>query len=413
MMTSARNESAAAPHRILLVEINHDGTFGGSHQAMFDLARHLDPLRYTPVILFYEDNPFAEKLRALGFRVLTWEGEWQREHGTRARWFSPGRVVRVGEAIARRVAVLLRERIDLVHVNNSPSYSYYDWLPAARLVGIPCMTHLRGELYPTTNRVVRWLSHRFDHYIAISSYVNGILVRESFPPDRISQIEDGVDIDRLLHSVKRSRPDVRAELGVPPDVLLAVMAGHLREWKGQDVVLRALADLNADERSRIRVVFAGSDDPSDTAFRRRLDALVQSHELESCVSFLGGRQDVPDLMNAADLVLHASTRPEPFGLVVLEGMVLGRLVIAAALGGPLQIVADGTGWTFDPTKPSELTSLLRRVIQNPGIATSYSAAATTRATAFTVQRTASRVQNVYAGLLPRVKHAVTLVAVRA
>ena len=410
IMSVKGKESVAAPHRILLVEINHDGTFGGSHQAMFDLARHLDPLRYTPVILFYEDNPFAERLRSLGFRVLTWGAEWRSEHGTRARWFSPRRVVRLGKAIARRVSLLLRERIDLVHINNSPSYSYYDWLPAARLLGIPCVTHLRGELYPSTSGIVRWLNHRFDHYIAISSYVNGILLRESFPADRISQIEDGVDIDTLLRSVKRTRAEVRVELGVEPDVILAVMAGHLREWKGQDVVLRALADLNPEERSRIRVVFAGSDDPSDIAFRQRLDALVQSHALESCVSFLGGRQDVPDLMNAADLVLHASTRPEPFGLVVLEGMVLGRLVIAAALGGPLQIVADGSGWTFDPTKPSQLTGLLRRVIQNPAITSSYSEAATARARAFTVQRTTSRVQNVYAGLLPRVNHAVTLVA---
>src|SRR5437870_683786 len=108
MTGSSLNESAAGPNRILLVEINHDGTFGGSHRAMFDLARHLDPVLYTPVVLFYEDNPFAAKLRSLGFRVLTWETEWQREHGTRARWFSPARVVRLGEAIARRVALLLR-----------------------------------------------------------------------------------------------------------------------------------------------------------------------------------------------------------------------------------------------------------------------------------------------------------------
>ena len=150
MIGSALNQAAAGPHRILLVEINHDGTFGGSHQAMFDLARHLDPDLYTPIVLFYEDNPFAAKLRALGYRVLTWESEWQREHGTRARWFSPRRVLRLGEAIARRVALLMRERIDLVHVNNSPSYSYYDWLPAARMLGIPCVTHLRGELYPSS-----------------------------------------------------------------------------------------------------------------------------------------------------------------------------------------------------------------------------------------------------------------------
>ena len=399
MTTDIARTDSSRPHRILLVEINHDGTFGGSHQAMFDLARHLDPNLYTPVVLFYEDNPFAERLRALGFRVLTWDAEWMREHGTRARWFSPRRVVRLGEAVARRVSLLRREHIDLVHINNSPSYSYYDWLPAARIVGIPCVTHLRGELYPATSRLANWLNCRFDRYIAISSYVRGILERRKFPLDRISQIEDGVDIDDVLRSVKRSREEVRTELGVQPGTILAVMAGHLREWKGQDVVLRALGELDPDERSRIHVAFAGADDPFDTAFRTRLDDLVRSHELETCVSFLGGRRDVPDLMNAADLVLHASTRPEPFGLVVLEAMVLGRLVIAAALGGPLQIVVDGSGWTFDPTRPTELANLLRRVIRHPAIATSYSAAAVSRAAAFTVQRTSKRVQGVYAELL--------------
>lgn len=388
-----------APRRVLLVEINHDGTFGGSHQAMFDLARHLDSKRYTPITLFYEDNPYAARLRALGFRVITWDAEWMREHGTRARWFSPRRVVRLAEAIARRVSLLRSERIDLVHINNSPSYSYYDWLPAARLLGIPCVTHLRGELYPTTNRVVRWLNYRFDRYIAISSYVRGVLETADFPRERISQIEDGVDRDALIGSVKRSRAEVRAELGVPPGTILAVMAGHLREWKGQDVVLHALAELDPAERSQIHVAFAGADDPLDTAFRSRLHDIVRSRDLASCVSFLGSRRDVADLMSAADVVLHASTRPEPFGLVVIEAMVLGRLVIAAALGGPLQIVAEGSGLMFDPAKPSELAYLLRRVIHQPELSASYSRAAVARAEAFTVQRTSSRVQNVYDELL--------------
>ncbi len=399
MRSNAEAGSTASPSRILLVELNHDGTFGGSHQAMFDLARHLDSSRYTPITLFYQDNPYAERLRAQGYRVLIWESEWRREHGTRARWFSPKRVVRMGEAVLRRVSLLRRERIDLVHLNNSPSYGYYDWLPAARMVGIPCVTHLRGELYPTTNRLVHWLNCRFDRYIAISAYVRQILESNDFPRDRISQIEDGVDIDAILQSVKRTREEVRAELGIPPGALLAVMAGHLREWKGQDVVLHALGQLRPDERSRIRVAFAGVDDPLDVRFRRSLDDIVRANKLESCVSFLGGRRDVPELMNAADLVLHASTRPEPFGLVVLEGMVLGRLVIASALGGPLQIVADGSGWTFDPRQPAELAKLLRRVLESPQLSTVNSAAATARAKAFSVQRTSSRVQHVYDELL--------------
>lgn len=390
---------AASPRRVLLVEINHDGTFGGSHQALFDLARNLDPTLYQPVVLFYEDNPFAERLRNLGIRVQTWDAEWMREHGARARWFAPGRALRLGAAVARRVSFLRRERIELVHINNSPSFSYYDWLPAARIVGIPCVTHLRGELYPMRNGVTRWLNRRFDHYIAISSYISGVLANENFPRQRITQIEDGIDAEAFLSRVQRSRDDVRTELGVAAGQLLAVMVGHLREWKGQDVVLRALAQLTPQEQSRLRVVFAGADDPIDTAFRARLDSLVSEHRLGNCVAFLGGRTDVPDLMNAADLVLHASTRPEPFGLVVLEGMILGRLVIAAALGGPLEILSDDSGWTFDPSDPSALAELLRRVVANPKISAAYSRTAASKAATFSARRTATRVQDIYSGLL--------------
>ena len=57
----------------------------------------------------------------------------------------------------------------------------------------------------------------------------------------------------------------------------------------------------------------------------------------------------------------ASTTPEPFGLVVVEGMALGRAVIAAALGGPLETIAPGTGLLFDPTRPDLLAEQLTRL----------------------------------------------------
>lgn len=162
------------------------------------------------MVLFYQTNPFAERLRAEGVRVLTWDIERQQEHGRKARWFTPRRLLMLGQAVARRVTLLRRERIDLIHANNSPSYSYFDWLPAARIAGIPCVAHLRGELLPIGNALVRWANCRFDRYI--STYVTGILERESFPAGRIRQIEDGIDAEVLRRSVRRPRAAVRAEL---------------------------------------------------------------------------------------------------------------------------------------------------------------------------------------------------------
>jgi glycosyltransferase involved in cell wall biosynthesis len=398
-VTTGTADGVGAPRRVLLVETSRDGTVGGSHQALYDLARLLDAQRFVPVVLFYETNPFVAALRALGIRVLTWDAECTREHGSHARWFTPRRFLGLGDAIRRRVKVLHDERIDLIHVNNSPSLSYFDWLPAARLAGVPCVTHLRGELLPMVSRPRRWAHFRFDRYITISEYVTGILEREGFPLDRIRQIEDGIDCDVLRSRVTRTRDEVRSELGVAPGRLFVVMAGHLRPWKGQDVVLRALAQLTSCERSRCSVVFAGADDPLSPGYRRDLTQLVADHGLADSVTFLGDRRDLPDLMNAADLVLHASTSPEPFGLTVLEGLALGRLVIASAFGGPRQIVTAESGWTFDPDDPIQLTRLLQRVLRDPELATAIAPAARNRADQFTARRTARRVQDVYSELL--------------
>jgi hypothetical protein len=76
--------------RILYIELNTDGTAGGSHQCLFDLVRHLDRDRFTPVVLFYQDNRFATMLRELGVEVHVWNVSSR----TGARPIFPVRVAR-------------------------------------------------------------------------------------------------------------------------------------------------------------------------------------------------------------------------------------------------------------------------------------------------------------------------------
>jgi glycosyltransferase involved in cell wall biosynthesis len=117
------------------------------------------------------------------------------------------------------------------------------------------------------------------------------------------------------------------------------------------------------------------------------------------VHFLGARGDVPDLMNAADVVIHASTVAEPFGLVVVEAMALGRPVIASKLGGPGEIVAPGTGWTFDPTEPRQLARCIEEALGDPARAREVGRAAIERANAFSIEATVAGVERVYTEVL--------------
>jgi glycosyltransferase involved in cell wall biosynthesis len=106
-------------------------------------------------------------------------------------------------------------------------------------------------------------------------------------------------------------------------------------------------------------------------------------------------------MQAADIVLHASTRPEPFGLVVVEGMALGRAVVAAGIGGPAEIVTPDSGVLFDPTRPETLASALESLAADPERRRRLGEGGRRRAEDFSVRRNVESIQTLYQSLLPR------------
>ena len=390
------------PKRILLVESNDDGTVGGSHQCLFDLAAGMDRARYTPTVLFYEHNAYVERLEARGVRVLVWDAERQRERSNPFRSALArklyARAAVVG-AVVRRTRLLRRERIDLVHLNNSPCIGFEDWLPATRLLRVPCIAHARAGYKRPGSRFGAWLTRRFDRFIAISRYISANVREAGVPSDRIRQIYDGIDL-AARETTERSDPErTRRSLALSPSAMLIAMVGHLRSWKGQDVVLAALRELDPALRARLHVVFVGGAPKSDANYQEGLLKAVREGGITDCVTFLGERSDVHELMNASDVVLHASSIPEPFGLVVLEGMALGKAVVASELGGPSEIVTADSGVLFDPSRPRELADRLVGLLNAPDRRLALGDAARLRARAFDVRINVERIQGVYAELL--------------
>ena len=389
-----------AAARILLVEVNEDGTAGGSHQCLFDIARNLDPTRFTPIVLFYQNNRFAKRLSALGIRTLIWENERAQEGPPRPPLRRLKQIIAWWQAVRRRLRLLQSERIDLVHMNNAPAIGYHDWLPAAKLHKIPILTHARLQ-FRMPRPAWRWLMRAFDAVIAISREIERFSLAQGIPAERLTQIYDGIDVAALRASIQRIPEDVREELGVKPDDVLVAMVGHLRTWKGQDVALEAVHRLAPSLRARLKLVFVGGVGHGDEAYAAALRDTVSRHGLQSSVTFLGERSDAAAIMQAADIVLHASTRPEPFGLVVVEGMALGRAVIASGIGGPVEIITRGTGVLFDPTRPDELATALAALAADPEARHRIGEAGRRRASDFSVQQNVESIQALYGSLLTR------------
>ncbi len=390
---------AQTPVPILYVEINEDGTVGGSYQALYDLVAQVDRRRYTPIVIFYQPSEWVERLRTLGVEVEVWDRIRARERGGEGYFGKVKLAGRLAAAVLRRWRFLLRKRIRLIHLNNSPSVTFQDWLPAAKLAGVPCLTHARGNVFAPHRPWQRKLMMLYDRVLPISEHMRQEVRNAGIPEARIALVHDGVDLDAFRNRLSRTPATVRAELGLRPEQLLVAMVGHLRRWKGQAQVLAALNQLEPATRERLFVAFVGDVAPDELDFRTELERTIAAG-LSGSARLLGRRADVPDLMRAADIVLHASVMPEPFGLVVVEALSLGRPVVAASFGGPADVLTPSTGITVDPRDPAALASALQQLVNDADLRARLGKAGPARANDFSIGRTVAAVERVYQELLP-------------
>lgn len=209
----------------------------------------------------------------------------------------------------------------------------------------------------------------------------------------------GVDFEQLFGRAERPAEESRRQLGIEPGQVLVLMVGHIRRWKGQHVLVQALTKLPADTLGRVRVFFAGGFADTDRDYRKELEETIDSLGFSERITFLGERENIPDLMRASDIVVHASTLPEPFGLVIVESMALGRPVVAADLGGPREIIRPGTGLTFDVARPAELAEQLDRLARDEALRSSLGERARARALDFSASRMALGIEEVYREVL--------------
>lgn len=365
--------TTSRPVRVLYCEQNVDGTIGGSYFSLLYLVSGLDKSRFEPIVVFYREHSLLPAFRAAGARVLVWDKApvftFARHLPRGFGWLKgPATVAQKGlnffrsfvVAVYTRARFLRQERIGIVHLNNSIVRNH-DWMLAALLTKRRCLTHERGinTVYPWMARV---LGRRLDAVVCISEAVRDNLRQRGVDFSNLVTIPNGLDPEVMLaHSTPA---ELRCAWGVSPDSPLVVMVGNIKSWKGQDTLVRALGGLRRRQPA-IRCMFIGATSPLDEDYERRLRELIRSQELESHVIFTGFQEHVADFIAAADIVVHASVLPEPFGRVLLEAMALRRPIVASRAGGVTEIVAEGdTGLLFPPGDHEALSVALRRLLDD-------------------------------------------------
>jgi glycosyltransferase involved in cell wall biosynthesis len=188
------------------------------------------------------------------------------------------------------------------------------------------------------------------------------------------------------------------------DLVLAVIA-QITPWKGQRDALEIVDELLREQpRARLLVVgeakFVGPATREDNReYLAALRRLVRERRLEPRVAWLGERDDVPSILAATDVLLVPS-REEPFGRVVVEGMAMGCLVAATAVGGPAEIITDSVdGLLLAPCDPPAWARAIGAALADPARAGAMRRAAPRTAARFDRARFAEAMVDGYRAAL--------------
>lgn len=343
-----------------VVFLDHSAALSGAELFLAGMLEHARHIR--PAVVLFQDGPLRERFETAGVSVQV--VPLPEAVGDVAAQRAGGHAVQLG-SLAGLSGFLRDLRRTVRHLGAQVVYTnsakaHIVGVPLGRSLRLPTVMHVHNGIVSTAyGRANRLLLHGASG-LATHTIVNSENTRASLRP-RVADRSTLVYCPTVVHDdVETRRPG--------PRPLELALVGRLAPWKGQDLAVRALAEL-LDRRgsgaARLHV-YGDALFPRDVTYRTQVQQLAQRLRVDHAVTWHGHVNDVPAAMSRHDVVVHASTTPEPMGQVVLEAMASGTPVVAAASGGPLELVDDGlTGLLYPMGDAGALAMAVLRLADEP------------------------------------------------
>lgn len=293
----------------------------------------------------------AESVKSFGDEAviccLDYVGPWGEEMKRRGiAVFNVGRKPGVDLGIIKKIKTIIREeKPDILHAHQYTPY-FYSVLSAALSFPRPKLIFTEhGRHYPDKVRPKRAVFNQFaniftDEIFGVSEFTKKSLVKyEKFPGKKIRVIYNGIKQEEFQGSIDIGQK--KRSLGLQPDARIIGTVGRLCAVKNFGMLIKAFAEVKKEIKD-VKLLIAG-----DGEIKEELTALAEGLDLKDDVFFLGKRQDAPELMKIFD-VFALSSDLEGAALVLLETMASGVPVVATAVGGTPELVADGKTGILTP-----------------------------------------------------------------
>ncbi len=343
---------------------------GGAELALSHLIQASQELDVNWVVIFLEDGSMVTQMRSLGAET----------HIVPA-----GRVrqpISFLKAVMKIASIAKSSQADLIFGWMSKAQLYGGL--AAKFAGLPSLWYQHG--LPSQKG---WLDKVATALPSHGIFTCSKTVAEAqafMKPSRPLQVVyPGVELESFQPNLLASPLEMRRQLGLPTTGPLIGIVGRLQRWKGMHTLIESMPKV-LEMYPDAHAVIVGGEHDREPQYSAHLKQRIDELRLQSVVKMVGLQRNVPEWMQAMDIVIHASNR-EPFGMVIVEAMSLGKPVIAGANGGPTEIITpdlDGLLAPYDDSKA--LATAILRYLSDREFASQVGTAARKRAMDFSTQR---------------------------
>ena len=327
------------------------GTAGGSDTCLYLLLKHLDQTKYDLYLLYKDRSRFVDDLESRGIALIQLpntkgRSDNNKNDNTTKKRDKSGRLrtmlggikkIWKNRAVIKNLKEIIEEyKIDIVHTNHHLTGDRL-MLIAAILKKKVTISHNRG-LYPP-DIIDKIVTKKIDEIICMSDFSKSVYTNNNISDKVCKTIYDGIEIE-----------DQQTE-ELSDSLIKIGCFGRLETWKGQKTLIDAV-ELIIKTNQNIVVYFVGNG-PDEEDLKKQ----VKDKGLANYIEFTGHIKNVKDYMKNCSIIVHTSIEPEPFGMVIIEAMALGKPVIATNFGGPVEIIENKvSGFLIPAEDPNVLAN---------------------------------------------------------
>lgn len=323
---------------------------GGVERGTLEMAQAIQQAGWQAIVAS-AGGPMVHALTKMGAKHIELPLQTKNPFTMRANAVELGRIIK-------------EHQVDIVHARSrAPAWSAY-W--ATQKTSARFMTTFHG----TYNITGKW-KHRYnavmtkgERVIAISEFIQEhILANYEVEPERLRLIHRGVDVEKFSQDVVTGvRVDELAKswnMPEDPETPVILMPGRITRWKGQDVLLEALAKI---KDKPFFCVLLG-DDAGHPTFRRELETKIIELGLAGKARIAPNTRHMAEAYMLASVVVAPSIEPEAFGRIPVEAQAMGKPIVATSHGGFRETIIDGeTGWLVPPADADALAQRLAQAL---------------------------------------------------